>query len=203
MPRPPRGKNPASPEDDATLLVALVGLLAVVKTVSVPIEWVDDEAGDLRFTRALDIDGVTETGCFLFGRAVASLPDRHVTLGLRWSDATGRGVHFDRLDWKPMDAHNNKGMGPRGWRHVLIDGTHHHRLADNAALSIGLTEALRQNLPVAVPVEPDPGWQDFLAEAARRWCMPALVNMPEPPWQYDLLTFPNIPRGNRGQGRTS
>jgi hypothetical protein len=198
MARSPRGKSTSTPDDDAALFAALGALLAAEKTLSSPIAWVEDEPGNLRFNRALDIDGVTEASFILFGRAVASLPDRHVVLGLRWADAMGRGGHFDRLDWKPMDAHNNKGLGPPEFRHVVVEGTHHHRLADNAALAMGLAQAMRENLPVAVPVEPEPDWPDFLAEAARRWRIHDLVNTPVPPWQYDLLTLPS---GNRGDGQ--
>lgn len=196
MARSPGVKNATSPDDDAALFVALGALLRAEKTLSSPIAWVEDGPGNLRFNRTLDIDGVTEASFILFGRAVAVLPDRHVVLGLRWVDATGRGGHFDRFDWNPMDAHNNKGLGPPEFRHVVVEGTHHHRLADNAALTMGLAQAMRENLPVAVPVEPEPGWQDFLAAATQSWHIHDLVNTPVPPWQYDLLTFPGA-RGCR------
>jgi hypothetical protein len=84
------------------------------------------------------------------------------------------------------------------WR---LWGTHHHRLADNARLAMGLTQAMRENLPVAVPVEPDPDWPGFLAEAARRWRINDLVTTPAPPWQYALpLTFPTGKGGRRRKG---
>ena len=195
MPRPPRHKKPGTQADDTALFAALDALVTAEKTLSTPIAWVRDDQGDFRFTRPLDIDGITQEGLFLFGRAVSILPDRDVTLGLRWADARARGGPFDRLDWKPIHIHNNKGLGPPALRHVLIEGTHRHPLADNAALAMGLTEAIRQNLPVAAPVEPEPGWRAFLAEAARCWNMPGLHDTPGPPWQYDLPTRPDTGTG--------
>jgi hypothetical protein len=124
MTRTPRNRDANTAAVDATLTAALGAFLVADKTLSAPIDWLPDDNGDLRFTRALDIDGVTQESLLLFGRAIAGLPHRQVTLGLRWTDATGRGGHFDRLDWKPMDAHTNKGLGPPELRHILIEGTH-------------------------------------------------------------------------------
>ena len=62
---------------------------------------------------------------------------------------------------------------------------------------MGLTQAMRENLPVAVPVEPDPDWPAS-AEAAHRWRINDLVTTPAPPWQYALrLTFPTGKGGGR------
>ena len=111
------------------------------QTLAVPISWVDDD-GDLRFTAALDIDGVTEPRGTLFGRATAALPDRKVTLGLRWQDETSRGGNFDRLEWRPVKAHINRANAPPDLRLLVIEGSHHHPLALNAALDIGLIQAM-------------------------------------------------------------
>ncbi len=193
-PRPTRA-NPQN--SDASLFSALGTLLTAPKTPSSPVAWVEDDQGNFRFSRPLEIDGVTEAGFVLFGRAATSLPGEDVTLGLRWLDMRAGGGHFDRLDWRPKHRHNNKGHGPPEFRHMVIDGTHHHRLADNAALPVGLAQAMRDNLPIAVPLEPEPDWPIFLAEAARCWNIPTLIHTPEPPWQYDLLTFPNTRDGKR------
>ncbi len=110
MARRPRPRS-GTAEDSATLLASLTALLTAEKTLAVPISWVDDD-GDLRFTAALDIDGVTEPRGTLFGRATAALPDRKVTLGLRWQDETSRGGNFDRLEWRPVKAHINRANAP-------------------------------------------------------------------------------------------
>jgi hypothetical protein len=196
MTRAPRSSKGLG-ENDATLLAGLGRLLAAEKAITLAVKWRQDEEERFRFERTLDIDGVTEESLIIFGRAVTGLPHRHVTLGLRWAAVTtARGGHFDRLDWRPVGAHNNKGHGPAAWRHVLIEGTHHHPLAENAALPMGLSQAMSHNLPVALPVGPEPDWPEFLAEAARRWRIADLVNIPAPPWQYDLLTYPD---GRAGQ----
>lgn len=180
----------------------LAGFLAADKVLSAPVTWTNTEV-DLRFSAALDIDGVTEEGLLLFGRASAALIDREVTLGLRWTSAPGRFDHFDRFNWRPMDAHNNKGLGPPELRFRPFEGTHRHPLDLNAALPIGLTQAMAENLPVGVPILPEPvSWEAFLGVAAEQWSIRDLVTIPIPSWQYGLLPLTGGERrGSRGRGR--
>lgn len=198
MPRPPKGKGAANtPEQDEALVAALSAFLRADKTITTPIRWLEDESGKMHFSRTLDIEGVTEASLILFGRAEAKLPDCHVTLGLRWEDPSGRRGHFERLDWRPKDEHTNLGIGPSELHFLLIEGTHHHRLAHNATHPLGLGLAMHLNLPIAIPVEPEPGWQNFLAVAAQWWRIHDLVRTPPPPWEYDLLTFPRAGGNNQ------
>ena len=186
MSRRPRSP-PAAPTGDAALLAALSGFLAADKTLSSPVAWVEDN-GDLRFACPLDIDGITAEGFTLFGRASAGLPDRKVTLGLRWQNPAGRGGNFDRLEWRPLKAHVNRANAPADLRLRVIEGSHHHPLARNAALDIGLIRAIQENLPVAEPLDPDPpDWPGLLRDAARRWRIASVITLPPPPWQYGLL----------------
>jgi hypothetical protein len=186
MARPPRSK-PKSANEESDLLSALKTFLAADKTLSAAVQWTDTE-GDLRFAATLEIRGITQEALQLFGRAAASKPDAAVTLGLRWTEAPGRYSHFDRLDWRPVHDHNNKGIGPVALRFRLIGGTHHHRLAHNGALEMGLLRAMAENLPIAEPVLPEPAsWEAFLNIGAQRWRIRDLVNIPYPPWQYGLL----------------
>lgn len=186
MARSPRATE-GTGDADAALLARLTGFLAADKVLSAPIRWTDND-GDLRFTATLDIDGVTEEGLLLFGRASSALPDCAVTLGLRWTKAPGRSDHFDRFNWRPIDAHNNKGLGPTELRFRPFEGTHRHKLALNAALDMGLSQAMADNLPVAVPILPEPaGWEAFLAIAAAQWRIHDFMTTPYPPWQYGLL----------------
>jgi hypothetical protein len=70
-------------------------------------------------------------------------------------------------------------MGPVDPRFRLIEGTHHHRLGQSAALEMGLLKAMAENLPIAEPVRPEPiRWEAFLAVAAKRWRIHDLVNTP-------------------------
>lgn len=196
--RPPE----ASAETEAALIARLSDFLAASKTLSSPPTWIDTD-GDLRFTAALDIDGVTEEGLLLFGRASAALIDREVILGLRWTNMPGRSDHFDRYNWRPMAAHNNKGLGPPELRFRPFSGTHRHPLDLNAALPIGLSQAMADNLPVATPLLPEPSsWEAFLEVVAEQWCIPDIVTIPIPPWQYGLLPLTGGERrGGLGRGR--
>lgn len=197
MPRRPRPRS-GTAGDSATLLAILTALLTAEKTLAVPISWVNDD-GDLRFTAALDIDGVTEPRLTLFGRATATLPDRKVTLGLRWQDETSRGGNLDRLEWRPVKAHINRANAPPDLRPLVIEGSHHRPLALNAALDIGLIQAMQENLPVAVPLTPQPSdWPSLLRVAATLWRISGLIHAPIPPWQYGLLPLTtNPPQGGR------
>ena len=183
----PRSRKSDAAITDAALAATLAAFIAAGKVPSGQITW-EQGGRNLRFTVALEIDGVTEAGMALFGRTSLALPDRNVTLGLSWDDPGMPGGNFDRLDWRPLRAHNNRGPGPDAHRFRLIEGTNHHRLAENGALAMGLLRAIRENLPVALPVEPEPpDWPAFLAVAAQRWNLHGLVHTPLPPWQYDLL----------------
>jgi hypothetical protein len=175
-----------------------MGFLAADKTMAVPVTWAEAD-GNLQFTVPLDIEAVTEEGLWLFGRANAALPEREVTLGLRWVGVPSRFEVFDRFDRRPIGGHNNKGLGPRELRFRPFDGTHRHPLDVNAALAIGLLRAMAENLPVAVPVEPDPAiWRAFLATVADQYRIHDLVTAPPPPWQYELLA---LSAGDGRQGR--
>lgn len=197
MVRRPRPRS-GTAEDSATLLATLTALLTTEKTLATPISWVNDDA-DLRFTVALDVDGVTEPRLTLFGRATATLPDRKVTLGLRWQHETGHGGNFDRLEWRPVKAHINRANAPPDLRLLVIEGSHHHPLALNAALDIGLIQAMQENLPVAEPLTPQPSdWPSLLRVAGTLWRISGLIHTLFPPWQYGLLPLTtNPPQGGR------
>lgn len=200
----PRSRKPATDANDTAIAAALAAFLAAEKAPSGPIQW-EPDGRNLRFAVALEIEGVTEAGLLLFGRASLGLPERNVTLGLSWTDPQGRGGNFDRLDWRPLGAHMNKGLGPEAHRFALIEGTHHHPLTENAALPIGVLRAIGENLPVALPVVPEPAdWPAFLALAAQRWRFHDVVPVPLPPWQYDLpLAVTDGAAAGRTKGRNT
>lgn len=185
-----RARDPAggSGEGDAALLARLSTFLAAEKTLSLPIAWVGHGENGFRFTRTLDLAGVTAQGLTLFGSAVVSLPNREVTLGLRWQDGAGRGGNFERFDWRPIRPHVNRAAGPTHLRLLLIDGSHRHSLAHNSRLEMGLIAAMRLNLPVAEAMHPDPlGWRALMEVAEASWRIQGLGDTPEPPWEADLF----------------
>jgi hypothetical protein len=185
---------------DAALLGDLSAFLAAEKAPSVSIQWVED-GGYLRFTATLDVGEVTEDRARLMGRAHASMPDRSVSLTFTWQGAAGRPQPFERFEWRPHDRHTNKPIVPKPHRHRSIETTHRHPLALNARVAGGLAAAMAENLPAAEALAPEPpDWTAFTATAAVAWRIPALVHLPAPPWQYDLLPLAtSAERGGRGR----
>lgn len=185
---------------DAALLSDLSAFLAAEKAPSAPIQWVED-GSYLRFTATLDVGEVTEDRARLMGRAHASMPDRSVSLTLTWQGAAVRPQPFERFEWRPHDRHTNKPIVPKPHRYRIIETTHRHPLALNARVAGGLAAAMTENLPAAEALAPEPpDWAAFTAAAAAAWRIPALVHLPPPPWQYDLLPFADTARrGGRGR----
>jgi hypothetical protein len=185
---------------DVALLSDLSAFLAAAKAPSVPIHWVED-GSYLRFTAPLDIGEVTEDRARLLGRAHAAMPDRSVSLTLTWHGTSVRPLPFERFEWRPHGRHTNKPIVPKPHRHQIIETTHRHPLALNARVAGGLAAAMEENLPAAEALVPDPpNWVAFTAVAAAAWRIPALVHLPPPPWQYDLLPFADTARrGGRGR----
>ncbi len=173
----PRSHRRDAEETDASLVARLTTFIEAEKTPSGPVDWVPDHS-NFRFAIALDIKGITVAGMLLHGRASLFPPERDITLGLSWNDPSGQGGNFERLDWRPIHAHNNKGLGPSEHRFILIESTHRHCLAANAALAMGMRRAMAERLPVALPVEPDPpDWSSLLARAAHFWNLQGIVHI--------------------------
>ena len=160
-----------------------------------------EDGSYLRFTATLDVGEVTEDRARLMGRAHASMPDRSVSLTLNWQGVSVRPQPFERFEWRPHDRHTNKPIVPKPHRHRIIETTHRHPLALNARVAGGLAAAMTENLPAAEALAPEPlDWAAFTAAAAAAWRIAALVHLPPPPWQYDLLPFADTARqGGRGR----
>ena len=184
---PPHSRQkPAKPKApvDQPRAERLRDLLSVAKTSAVPITWTT-EGRNFRFQVPLDIDGITEPGLTLIGRASTAVADRHVSLNLAYRTPEGAGGTFERLDWRPIDPHNNKGNAKPDLAWTQILGTHHHPWALNEHLR--MEEAL-DDLPVAEAVQPEPAiWAELLRFAARVWNIDSLKDLPLPPWEPSLL----------------
>jgi hypothetical protein len=195
----PRQRQRPPPLDDLDLGFKLTGLLLAPKVLTQPLAWATQ--GDaLRASVTLEINGATAQGLTLFARAFAAFPDRRVSLGLAWHDIEDRGGAFTRLDWRPVEGHNNKGLGPAHLRFQNQEFSQHHPLALNAAIPIGLGRAIGHNLPIAEPLEPDPpDWTKLCEAAENLWKLQGLVGCDAPPWQYDLLTKAGPTRRRKGK----
>jgi hypothetical protein len=130
------------------------GLVAAHKVLlDVPV-WTERGADGLDFSVPLEIDGVTVEALTLRGRARKPLPDREVIFQLEYHHAQIVGGPIARIEWKPLNTHNNKGLGPKHLRHVLQTGSNHHRFDLNWKRS--QEGVLEGQLPIAVPLDEEP-----------------------------------------------
>jgi hypothetical protein len=183
-------------ESDRALFQEISDFLAETKSLTLPIKWVTDGTR-LIFSATLDIAEVTDERVTMRGNAVTHMPDRNVALVLTWQGPYGRPQAFERFDWKPLHLHANNANVPKPHRHRRFLASHHHPLSLNSRVSNGLSRAMGDNLPAALPMEPDPSdWAAFTAALSAAWRIPNLIHAPPPPWQYDLLAGLN--NGRKG-----
>lgn len=144
-----------------------------------------DDTGKIRWKAQLTIGGATVEGLNIHARCIASEPGREVTFILERAVAGKGSVRIDRIDWKPLHNHCNKGVGPEELQYVVINETHRHNFYENLT-STG--ELRLNNLPVARPVGKDlPTFQslvDFMGETYR---IEDLKFLTPPPWTDDLF----------------
>ena len=175
----------ATPAQDAALLQALRDFLDAPKSLAAPVRWQPDPP-HLVFAVALDIEDVTQPGFLLRGRTFLAVPEEDISLQLTRSPPLRRN-NFARLDWRPIQPHTNKRLPDPALDLLHLAGSHHHALEANAAHPGGLHDAIQLNLPVAIPLEIEPGnWGELAALVGRLWRIEGLDDCPAPPWQSDL-----------------
>jgi hypothetical protein len=163
-------------------LPALIG--AEKELVSLP-AWILRGADTLDLTAPLEIGGVAVEGLTLRGRARKPLADREVIFQLECHTPEGGGP-VCRIEWRPLNRHNNKGLGPKQLRNIIQDGSHHHRFDLNWARS--QAAVLRGELPIAVPLEADPtSFRALLAVVGKEFRIKRIQSVPEPPWEPAML----------------
>lgn len=173
-------------EADDALCKHLLEVIQAPKAFSIPPSWEEDQE-KYRFSISLDREGVTLGGITLFGRATKARPDQDITIGLRCRTDMGRQRNFDRGDWRPMSGHNNRNQGPKELRLIEIRGTHRHPLSENAGLECGIQIALRENLPIALPMpEEADSWECFTRLLGEAWNLPDLAGLAMPPVNMSL-----------------
>lgn len=154
------------------------------KQVVARVDWQETARG-LQLVHALAIDDVVHEGLSLRLTCVRSQPDRLVTCQIEHHVISGRVVPLARIDWRPRAPHNNRGLGPRALRYKLIAGSQHHPFEFN--FSLGADRMAHDNLPIAVPLDPDP--EDFralLRVVGECFRINGLEEVPEPPWEPSL-----------------
>jgi hypothetical protein len=85
-------------------------------------------------------------------RAVRGNADRDVSASLIVT-IQGRDYAAWRMDWRPVHPHLNQ-CGPKELRGLSVDTTGIHEFEHNSKL--GLLQMQTKNLPVCVPVDPEP-----------------------------------------------
>ncbi|NEU13572.1 hypothetical protein G3T14_15740 [Methylobacterium sp. BTF04] len=165
-------------EADAILL-RMATALSESKLIAGPLAWYPGNRPRKLVLAAL-AEGIS-INAELHITAVSGLPDENVTFQLCLAEPAGT-YPISRFDWKPPGIHTNK-LGPhKGIR----SETGLHPFAENAAL--GFACMVSDNLPVCLPVTPEPS--DF-GEAVAYVCATfnlAFVNgLPFPPWSPTLM----------------
>ena len=144
-----------------------------------------EDSGKIRWKAPLMIGGAVVEGLTLHARCIASEPGHDVSFVLEQALAGQSSVRIDRIDWKPIHEHNNKGIGPEELRFITIKDSHRHNYHEN------LTKAgiLRlHNLPIARPLDIIlPSFQSLVDFVAETYNIEDLKFLTPPPWTDDLF----------------
>ncbi len=156
------------------------------KTIAAVPNWYIQDSIWLGFSCPLDVDGVTLEGFRLQAKAMLRQPDRHVVMQLEHLPHTDKGGAICRLEWRPFNGHNNKGIGPTHLRFKEILTSHHHPFDLN--WSECEKSVRRGQLPLAVPLDPDPpNYREFLALVGREFRIDNIQCIEVPPWQPVII----------------
>jgi hypothetical protein len=87
----------------------------------------------MRLVCPIDINGGTVEGLRFTISANTRLPDEAVTFQIEYHPPRGKvkGGPLARFEWRPVSAHNNKGMGPPEYQYVVQNGCHFHSFEAN------------------------------------------------------------------------
>lgn len=124
------------------------------------------------------------SGLMLVATCVPSLPDRSLSLTMT-AEINGKPRPIARVDWRDGPHDNTDPLcGPYRW--LAAGETHLHAPADHRHIP-DMMQALAENLPVAVPLDPAPqSLSELLAACAILLCIENLQDMQTPPWQSQI-----------------
>jgi len=160
-------------------------LIAATKSLSDVPAWVLSGADDLGFTAPLEVDGVTVEGLTLRARARKSLADREVIFQLEYHHSQGGGP-VARIEWNPLNAHSNKGLGPKHLRHLIQKGSHLHCFDLNWRHS--QEGVLKGLLPIAIPINEEPqNFRALLGVVGTTFRINNAQLVTAPPWEPTML----------------
>lgn len=157
------------------------------KTLPTDVGWErSQDERHLKLSSAIAIDGLTIEGLILQAQTPRTHPDRAVCFQLMAIDhATRRYAPFCRLEWRPLKPHNNKNLGPQSLRNISQKTSHLHCYDENRKLGRIWRE---RNLPVAIPIDPEPkSYKELLDFTREFFKILNVISVPEPPWERDVL----------------
>jgi hypothetical protein len=149
--------------------------------------WRERDANWIQCVQALDIDGVTVEGLRFRATALLRRPDESVTFQIEYLPPRRqpRGGPMSRVEWRPLSGHSNKGRGPAHLRNVLQTGTHHHHFHE--CWKDSPNQVRKGNLDIALPVEPEPSWDEILVFVGKEFRIEPIEWVPFPPWKPLML----------------
>lgn len=159
--------------------------MAAQKSALISAGWISDEQGRQRLNLSLEVDGVTIEGLSLRMTSNRTMPDRKVMCQIEHRLSPNLVEPLARIEWRPLRPHRNYQRGPVEYRLIDIPGSHNHSFDLNwfAAES----RMLKENLPLAVPILPDPeGFHQLLALASKEFRIINMGSIPIPPWDLML-----------------
>jgi hypothetical protein len=167
----------------------IAGLIAAEKDlIDVP-AWNERGADGLDLSAPLEIDGVVVEGLTLRGRTRKPLQDRELIFQLEYRHSQIIGGPVSRIEWRPLNPHSNKGIGPKHLQHAIQDCSHLHPFDLNWERS--QEAVLRGDLPIAVPLTehwPEPeNFRAFLAVVGKAFRIRNIQIVTPPPWQPTML----------------
>ncbi|WPZ32535.1 hypothetical protein T8K17_14930 [Thalassobaculum sp. OXR-137] len=168
--------------------VELPEIAAAYKVIPGTPKWEFRDAERLTLVSALDIDGITIEGLRFRSTAFVRLPQECVTFQLEYLPPRSnvKGGAFERLEWRPLKGHNNKGIGPPELQHFQQQGTHHHLFDVNWRAQA--KRVRRGELPISIPVDPDPAsFEEVLALVGEKFRINNIHVVVPPPWEATLL----------------
>jgi hypothetical protein len=165
--------------DETEVLEEMRQAVGADKLAGDPTGWASGSGRDsLILILPLDVQSPTMATTRLVLRAVSRTPDRDISASLIVT-LSGRDFRAWRMDWRPIHPHVNK-YGPSKWRGMSVE-TGIHDFACNAKL--GLKRMQAQDLPICVPVDPEPhDFDAFVRFVCDRLKITITEKVLSPPW---------------------
>jgi hypothetical protein len=164
----------------------LVTLFSAEKAIAAAPDWIGRGAEELSVVVPLLVSDVVVEGLLFRAIARKHMPDEMVTFQVEYHPPMTAGGPLCRIEWRPLSGHNNKGLGPKEWRHKNIVGCHQHPFDLNHRFAPN--EMLKGALPIALPLEESPANFNALLDLAKKALR---INNIEwlgvPPWEPILL----------------